>query len=410
MSGSVTVTGGINGITANLDDLLGLVRLMQSGADSVEQVLDQLTTPVLQWVLEIGADHDPCGAQQLQVQLAALAGRSGQLPAAQARIQSLSFLLRAAIASYQHADDSVLSSITHALGHLALGSLRIMTGDYLGGDEVFTALPGLTDLAMGSLYWMEAPFSDVVPDGHAVLHDMGPDPRDDATPPKNLADLIGALALRNGGRAGEISVSFVNGADGRRRAIVDVPGTKSWNAAPNHDVTSVGTDIRALAGRRTAYEDGIFEALDAAGVAPDEDVMLVGHSEGGIVAVNAASDAARSGRFRITHVVTAGSPIGRIATRLPGSVQVLALENADDVVPHFDSASNPDRPNITTVTVHDQHYSIADNHDLNQTYAPAAAAADHSCDASIDGFLRSAHGFLEGSTMQTHAYRITRGF
>jgi pimeloyl-ACP methyl ester carboxylesterase len=179
---------------------------------------------------------------------------------------------------------------------------------------------------------------------------------------------------------------------------------------PNHDVTSVGTDIRALAGQRTAYEDGIFAALSAAGVGPDEEVMLVGHSEGGIVAVNAARDATRSGQFRVTHVVTAGSPIGKVVRTLPDSVQVLALENSADVVPHCDAADNPDRPNITTVTVDEQQYSIGGNHDLRESYEPAAADADASDNGSIRAFTDSAHGFLGGSPMQTHAYWITRGF
>ena len=138
-------------------------------------------------------------------------------------------------------------------------------------------------------------------------------------------------------------MSFVTGTDGRRRAIVDIPGTKSWNPAPVADVTSVGTDILAIAGHDTSYERGVFAALADAGVRPDDQVMLVGHSEGGIVAVNAARDAAASGRFRVTHVVTAGSPVGALAAELPSSVQLLALENTADVVPALDDVPNPDR-------------------------------------------------------------------
>ena len=52
------------------------------------------------------------------------------------------------------------------------------------------------------------------------------------------------------------------------------------------------------------------------------------------------------------------SPIGRISRDLPESVQVLALENSADVVPHCDAAENPDRPNITTVTADEQQFDI----------------------------------------------------
>lgn len=61
------------------------------------------------------------------------------------------------------------------------------------------------------------------------------------------------------------------------------------------------------------------------------------------VAVDALPGRFTSGgqAFNITHVVTAGSPIGR--TDIPADVQVLSLENQRDIVPHLDAAPNPDR-------------------------------------------------------------------
>jgi hypothetical protein len=409
---AITVTGGAGGITARLDDLLAMSDLLRAGAASIGEALDQLNAPTLRWQVTANSEHDFFGTLVLQDELAALAGPFGPLALAEEHLAALSRQLRAAVAMYHDADDSVLDSIVGGLGHLFAGGLFASIGNYSAADaQLYAGLPGLTDLSMSVAGQFESPFAAIVPDGHAVLHDLGPDVRPVSTAaPRSLTDLIEGVALRNEGRHGEISVSFVVGADGARRAIVDIPGTKSWDPAPNRDVTSVGTDIRALAGRDTAYEDGIFAALTAAGVGPDDDVMLVGHSEGGIVAVNAARDAARSGRFRITHVVTAGSPIGRIARELPESVQVLALENSADVVPHSDAAANPDRPDITTVTITEQHLDVAENHDLEDTYEPAAAAADSSHNASICAFTRSADGFLSSATMQTHAYWITRGF
>ena len=165
-----------------------------------------------------------------------------------------------------------------------------------------------------------------------------------------------------------------------------------------------------MAGLDTSYEQGIMRALTAAGVGPNTDVMLVGHSEGGIVAINTARDAVRSGRFRVTHVVTAGAPIGKVSEPLPRSVQVLALENDDDVVPATDSAANPEGPNITTVHTSEEHDSIGSNHSLDETYVPEAQAADVSDNVSIDAFLVGAAKFLTGVTARTHAYQITRGF
>ena len=127
-----------------------------------------------------------------------------------------------------------------------------------------------------------------------------------------------------------------------RHVVVDIPGTKSWSlAAHNSDVTSIATNLRSLAGERTAYEEGIELAMRQAGVRPDDDVVLLGHSEGGMVAVNAATRFAQTGEFHVDRVITAGAPISATVDRIPRSVQVLALENAGDVVPHLDGQPNP---------------------------------------------------------------------
>src|SRR5207244_3061996 len=140
------------------------------------------------------------------------------------------------------------------------------------------------------------------------------------------------------------------------------------------------------------------------GVTRDDDVMLVGHSEGGLVAVTAARDAVRSGEFRVTHVVTAGSPIGLTADEVPRGVQVLALENAHDLVPHLDGTTNPDRPNVTTVTGDHACAGIIACHEIGESYRPIAGAVDASHNASIRTFLSSAQPYLNATEVQTKTF------
>lgn len=412
MTESVTVRGGASGITARIDDLFTMARLVDAGLQAVLATHRELCAPNLTWPLAADNGRDPAGALRLRAAVGALIGPFGRLAAAEADLDRLADQLRFAATVYRAADDTVLESMLRGLGHTLYGGVLAFSGDYSGARrELFAGLPQTTDIAIGATAVLAQVVVRSVRDGHAVVHDLGPDETAQGhLAPRSLAGLVGMVAARDSGRHGEISVTFVHSAGAHRRVIVAIPGTKSWNPLPNHDVTSVGTDIRALAGHDTAYEEGIFTAMRAAGVRPDDDVMLVGHSEGGIVAVNAARDAARSQRFRITHVVTAGSPIGVIARQLPSSVQVLALENASDVVPHCDGADNPDRLNITTITVHDQRDGVSANHDLTGVYELAAAAADASHDASIRAFTSSAHGFLSGTTAGSHVYWITRGF
>ncbi len=428
MSETVTVAGGSGSILAEPDDLFGLARVFSQAESSLADIRDELGFRLLRVLLDTDGGADRCGHDAIVGEIDQLADPAGPVARAQAELAGLAKSLAAAAFDYLRLEagsrgffGSIVHSVSHLTGDLdtVLADVGAATGNAVldrfgrAGADLRAALPSATDL-LGTGLAATARAIALLPDGHPVLHDLGPDVRRRATAaPHDLADLVGGLALRDSGRHGEISVSFVVGADGRRRAIVDIPGTKSWDPAPNHDITSVSTDIRAMAGLDTSYEDGVFDALSAAGVGPHDDVLLVGHSEGGIVAVNAARDAARSGRFRVTHVVTAGSPIGKIAAGLPDDVQLLALENRADVVPATDGAANPARPNITTVTVDDQHGSVGANHSLDQTYRPAAAAADDSGNASVEAFVGSADGFLDaapGESMTTSAYQITRGW
>jgi hypothetical protein len=137
-------------------------------------------------------------------------------------------------------------------------------------------------------------------------------------------------------------------------------------------------------------------------------VLLVGHSEGGLVAVNAARDLVNSGEFNITHVVTAGAPLGRIAGSLPDSVQLLALENKRDIVPEFDDRPNPDRVNVVTATTDHGDGTIVGDHDIRGANFAVAADVQASRNRSLQDFLTSADGFFCARSVETHTFQIIR--
>lgn len=398
MSNGFVVTGGADGIAATVDDLVAMAATLRTTAAAIADAVSDLTAPALQWSLAALQPADTVGIEAVRNDLSAQA--TVLRTAADTATLVVVHLLTAA-AAYREAEQEVGTSFLDKLADSVWGSTCLIP------PTLVASMSGVPERDFSPAVALPRLLSPAVMDGTPVLHDLGPDPVTTIAP-RALSDLVLDLAHRNQGRPGEISVSFVTGADGVRRAIVDIPGTKSWNPAPVADVTSVGTDILAIAGHDTSYERGVFAALADAGVRPDVPVLLVGHSEGGIVAVNAARDAAASGRFRITHVVTAGSPIGTIAPGLPSTVRVLALENTADVVPGLDGVPNPDLINVTTVRAGEQHGSISADHDLQQSYEPEAVTAQTAGDASVDAFVHSAGGFLSGDTMTTHAYQVTR--
>jgi pimeloyl-ACP methyl ester carboxylesterase len=201
----------------------------------------------------------------------------------------------------------------------------------------------------------------------------------------------------------------------QRSYIVDIPGTRDFNLPGqlNSDLNDQGTNVRAMAGEQTGYERAIDQALAQVGAGPNDRVMLVGHSQGGMVAMRAANDFVTSGKYNVTNVVTAGSPVADMP--VPSKVQVLFLENSYDLVPHLGPHDNPDLPNRTTATIDQQMVttdpstSLMDNHSVTAVYGPAAHRLDSSSDPSVRAFRDSAAPFIGGDNSTTHPFQVSRG-
>ncbi|HEY3529764.1 MAG TPA: hypothetical protein VGK78_11490 [Nocardioides sp.] len=236
------------------------------------------------------------------------------------------------------------------------------------------------------------------------------------TPPDDLAGLIRHLDETNRlsphdrpGDQGTVEIQTLHAADGTVRHVVYLPGTDDLTTTPwshDEDVRDLPADLRVIAGDRSTYATGIEEAMKEAGIGRHDPVLLVGHSLGGM---EAASLLAHGSGFDVTHVVTAGSPIGGLHQYPPGT-HVLSLENRGDLVPLLDGRDNADSVQQVTMQFDDHETSIAGNHDL-QHYVRGAAAADASTDASVREQLASlrAHGFLGsagGATSQV--FQISR--
>lgn len=431
MAAAITVTGGVGGIVAEIDDLRTLARLYGDAACDCGGMSAALHGYLLDVGNLVSVAFDPAGAAEFEFALEAALDGTGGATRLAVRCVVLGMQLRAAAETYEVFTDldrvtaPVAQSLWALPGALEAGwrGFERSRNPLLGLDALVAADPRLADVAVidaevlatstkyGPQVLKAFPAAEQADDGRPHLRDAGPDPRGDALgPPHSFAALMAGLIRRNDSADGEIDVRKVIGRDGRAAYIVDIPGTKSWDPLPNGDITSVVTDLRSVTGQQTSYERGVLDAMSAAGIKPTDPVMLVGHSEGGMVAVNAAIHCAQDGRFAITNVVTAGAPIGPTSAEVPRKVQVLALENTGDVVPHLDGIDNAPLPNVTTVTINHDHGEVLDNHDLALSYLPGAKDVDASTDPSIDAFRRSATSFLDGKRVSTRTYVITRTY
>ncbi|NGY60397.1 alpha/beta hydrolase [Lentzea sp. NEAU-D13] len=247
--------------------------------------------------------------------------------------------------------------------------------------------------------------------------------------PHNLREIMLGLDVRNDPNSDQdnsnLDVRVIKDANGKVTGyIVDIPGTKDWNAPWDpKSANDSGVNVDAMAGNNTVLQLGIERALREAGAqGSGVPVMLVGHSQGGIVAAQSSSDLVASG-YNVTHVVTAGSPVGRID--IPGNVQMLSLENRNDIVPRLDASDNPNTANRTTVTFENQTGSIGGNHSIgghryderhrdeppvDQNYVAVAGQLDGSSDPSVRRFLDSTGAFTQGSGLDSQLlrYRVSR--
>ncbi|HEV7205717.1 MAG TPA: hypothetical protein VGN18_13995 [Jatrophihabitans sp.] len=415
--GGVTVDGGTGGITAHCDDLRTLARrLGEVSADTLHSAWS-LHGYLAQPVLLESALLDPVGFATFEADLLlALDGLHGLTPIG-LRAAALDLELRAAATAYELADhlasDAILGAIELPIATQAASLALARTRDPLGAAEQVVALdPALADTIIDGLGvpGLLASGARSLPDGHGVARPLGAD-TGASTPPRRLTDVVADLDRRNAdGHHGAVDVRILTLADGSRRAIVDITGTKSWSLGPTSDVTSLTTNGRALVGLRTAYEQGVLAAMRAAGVRRTDQVMLVGHSEGGMVAVTTARDAVTSGEFDVTHVVTAGSPVGLTVGQVPRQVQVLALENTRDVVPHLDGRANPDQRNVTTASGARGDGTVGGDHSVHDAYLPLAGDVQTSHDRSVHDFLTGADGFFRAERVVTQTYQVIRTY
>lgn len=148
---------------------------------------------------------------------------------------------------------------------------------------------------------------------------------------------IGAL-----GNHGLALLRRVACADGALRYVLLLPGT-SFGLLSNSTPQDLVGAFDGLLRTDTTYTRAAKKLLRRAGVPTGSELMLVGHSLGGLTAMNLATDVEVSSTYRVTHVVTLGSPIDgkRPADH---TTQVISLVNKHDVIPMLDGRG-PASPN-----------------------------------------------------------------
>ena len=169
-------------------------------------------------------------------------------------------------------------------------------------------------------------------------------------PPADVAELYDREAAQHRGvDSGQVRIEEVRSPDGTTRYIVYVPATTDWSPEPGENTTDLTTNVQGMAGNDTVMREMVRQAIADAGIGPDDEVMLVGYSQGGITAGSLAADPAFLAEVNVTALVTVGAPVSDFP--IDESVDVLSIELEQDLVPDLDGNENPARDSWSTITV-----------------------------------------------------------
>jgi hypothetical protein len=199
------------------------------------------------------------------------------------------------------------------------------------------------------------------------------------------------------GSHGDVRITRVDNGTGTPGYVVSIPGTETWSPSAGATGRDLSANLGLVAGNPTAAAESVRLAMDQAHIPPGSPVMLVGHSQGGIIAATLASDHSFVQQYGVTNVLTYGAPIDHLD--IDPSVRVLQVQHGNDLVPRLDlggirTGDHPIPGYQPTVTLDSpgRFYDLATNH----SYVEYATSVRDELGANTEGgrILRDYQGTL----------------
>ena len=209
---------------------------------------------------------------------------------------------------------AALGALGHNLGNLSLRTMASTLLPNQGGADVSSLARRVTTAFAGTVInvWPELGSATEIEQFEGIC----------AQDSSQLADRMLALDQLN---EPVIQIDETRTGSGRT-LIVYIPGTRTWGFGSENPL-DMQSNIAALSGPGlAASEAATVAALGIMGLSAGDKLVLVGHSQGGLVAKNLAE----TYPLQTKGVVTFGAPI--LASNLP-KVPAIAFEHSNDPVP-----------------------------------------------------------------------------
>jgi hypothetical protein len=212
----------------------------------------------------------------------------------------------------------------------------------------------------------------------------------------SLSQLVNRLRDLQSARPGTLRIEQIGGAGaggaGGRQFVVYLPGMTSEPHIFSRQPFNLTSGIYALAGVGASdAELATHAAMKLAGIGtkPGDKVTFVGYSEGAMVAANIA----KSGKYKVSGLVSIGGQIGNVD--IPKDVSVLSIENKNDLLAKLDFKQNPNNKNWLSVELDGSNPLQA--HDI-KVYADQAKHIDAGGYAAIQRKLQEILPGAAGAT------------
>jgi pimeloyl-ACP methyl ester carboxylesterase len=196
--------------------------------------------------------------------------------------------------------------------------------------------------------------------------------------PDSITQLLDRLWRLSSKDEPTIGIDLFENTAGSKTAVVLIPGTQTFGFGDNPlDMTS---NIQAMGSSGSAVsEKAVLLAIRQAGIESKDEVILVGHSQGGMVAGNIA---AHPIGFIAAGLITFGAPVAQLRNL---KAPVMAIEHTNDPVPNLSGKANPLKKNWVTVqrvSSKAESNAVLFSHSL-KSYKNTAVAIDASADTGI---------------------------
>lgn len=185
------------------------------------------------------------------------------------------------------------------------------------------------------------------------------------------------------------------------RYVVYIPGTQSWTPRPGTNPFDLTSNLSAIS--KTGFagsERAVALAMTQAGIGHDSKVLLVGHSQGGMVAANIST------RFAGSKVLTFGSPLGQLSGKLTATT--MSVEHERDPVPKLDSQPNPLAINWVTVRQELAGIDPIAQHEMAGYLSTALAIDAQPAEEGLDRIRQQIVGFAGETAGQAYFFELKR--